>query len=101
MSATGYEETELNYAATEDMEDEQGAEEDEEEEIDEDEDETSKGKVSWDSSIRWFFTIILSRVKDETFEIFFENWPVKAEFFSKGKPTVWRTLLMKLLAKVL
>jgi hypothetical protein len=45
MSATGYEETELNYAATEDMEDEQG-EEDEEEEIDEDEGETSKGKVS-------------------------------------------------------
>jgi hypothetical protein len=65
MSATGYEETELNYAATEDMDDEQGAEEDEEEEIDEDEDETSKGKVSWDSSTRWIFTIILSRVKDE------------------------------------
>jgi hypothetical protein len=71
MSATGYEETELNYAATEDMEDEQGAEEeDEEEEIDEDEDETSKGKVSWDSSMRWIFTIILSRMKDENLDFF-------------------------------
>ncbi len=70
MSATGYEETELNYAATEDMEDEQGAEEDEEEEIDEDEDETSKGKVSWDSSMRWFFTFILSSIKDENLDFF-------------------------------
>jgi hypothetical protein len=63
MSATGYEETELNYAATEDMEDEQGAEEDEEEEIDEDEDETSKGKVSWDSSMRWNFRFLSKIVR--------------------------------------
>jgi len=47
MSATGYEETELNYAASEHMEDEVGEEEEEEEEeMDGDEDGTSNGRLS-------------------------------------------------------